>query len=137
MARSRTFVLAKRVTKGSVSRGHRAELPIGSLSRAHADRAMWADATAGASPSMMIGRFRTNDQGAVRELILDGLEEHWGTLDPLLNSDLEDIEASYAHGSVLVACRSARNDSRLGRRRWLLPHIRFRADALRGRSILS
>ena len=51
---------------------------------------------------MMIDRFRTKDQDAVRELILDGLEEHWGTLDPRLNSDLEDIEANFVHGSVLV-----------------------------------
>ena len=51
---------------------------------------------------MMIDRFRTEDQDAVRELILAGLEEHWGTLDPGLNSDLEDIEGNFAHGSVLV-----------------------------------
>ena len=51
---------------------------------------------------MMIDRFRTKDQDAVRELVLDGLEEHWGTLDPRLNSDLEDIEANFVHCSVLV-----------------------------------
>jgi GNAT superfamily N-acetyltransferase len=52
---------------------------------------------------MMIDRFRSNDQDAVRQLILDGLEEHWGTLDPQLNSDLEDIETNFGNGTVLVA----------------------------------
>jgi GNAT superfamily N-acetyltransferase len=51
---------------------------------------------------MMIERFRTEDQEPVRALILDGLQEHWGTLDSGLNADLEDIEANFADGVVLV-----------------------------------
>jgi GNAT superfamily N-acetyltransferase len=35
------------------------------------------------------------DQNAARQLILDGLREHWGELDPTLNQDLEDMMASY------------------------------------------
>ncbi|HEY3725020.1 MAG TPA: hypothetical protein VGN59_16840 [Acidimicrobiia bacterium] len=35
-----------------------------------------------------IARFAPGDQGAVRALILEGLAEHWGTLDPSLNPDL-------------------------------------------------
>jgi len=39
--------------------------------------------------------FRPTDQPAAQQLILDGLQEHWGTLDPTLNPDLNDITASY------------------------------------------
>jgi choline dehydrogenase len=53
--------------------------------------------------SVEIVRFRRGDQAAVRRLILEGLEEHWGTLDPQFNTDLDDIEANYAGGVVLVA----------------------------------
>jgi GNAT superfamily N-acetyltransferase len=41
---------------------------------------------------------------AVRTLILDGLREHWGTLDPALNRDLDDLSTAYADGVTLVAC---------------------------------
>jgi GNAT superfamily N-acetyltransferase len=40
---------------------------------------------------------------AVRSLILAGLGEHWGDVDPTLNRDLDDLAATYAAGSVLVA----------------------------------
>ncbi|MDT8304964.1 MAG: GNAT family N-acetyltransferase [Anaerolineae bacterium] len=43
------------------------------------------------------------DAPAARALILEGLAEHWGTLDARLNSDLDDIPASYASGLFLVA----------------------------------
>lgn len=36
-------------------------------------------------------------------MILEGLCEHWGTLNPLLNLDLNDIAASYAEETFLVA----------------------------------
>ena len=52
--------------------------------------------------------FGPHDQAAVRQLILDGLEEHWGGLDPALNPDVADIAASYADGAVLVARRDGR-----------------------------
>ena len=41
---------------------------------------------------------------AVRALVLDGLREHWGTLDPALNSDLDDLSRAYPGGTTLVAC---------------------------------
>lgn len=39
--------------------------------------------------------FHPTDQSAAQQLILEGLREHWGTLDPTLNPDLNDIMASY------------------------------------------
>ena len=50
-----------------------------------------------------VARFRPEDQAEVRALILDGLEEHWGSIDPTLNPDLDDIGATYGHGTILVA----------------------------------
>ncbi|HID50418.1 MAG TPA: N-acetyltransferase [Anaerolineae bacterium] len=35
--------------------------------------------------------------------MLTGLEEHWGTLDPDKNPDLDDIARAYGHGRFLVA----------------------------------
>ena len=58
--------------------------------------------------SVEIVRFRREDQAAVQRLILEGLEEHWGVLDPQFNADLDDIDASYAVGTVLVARDSGR-----------------------------
>ena len=45
---------------------------------------------------------------AARSLILAGLGEHWGHVDPALNRDLDDLSATYATGSVLVACDGKR-----------------------------
>lgn len=39
--------------------------------------------------------FAPGDQHAVRELILAGLADHWGELDPTLNPDLHDIAGWY------------------------------------------
>lgn len=50
-----------------------------------------------------IAPFQPEDQAAVRQLLLEGLEEHWGSIDPGLNPDLDDIAASYGHGTILVA----------------------------------
>jgi GNAT superfamily N-acetyltransferase len=47
--------------------------------------------------------FRPEDQFAAQELILAGLEEHWGYLDPTKNPDLDDIASTYADGLFLVA----------------------------------
>lgn len=52
--------------------------------------------------------FRPEDQCAVKALILAGLKEHWGTLDPTLNPDLGDIASTYADATVVVACQSDR-----------------------------
>jgi putative acetyltransferase len=42
-----------------------------------------------------IRTFRPDDQQLVRDLVLAGLLDHWGTLDPALNPDLNDIAAWY------------------------------------------
>ena len=55
------------------------------------------------SPEITLHAFQPADQSAVKELILAGLAEHWGTLDPSKNPDLEDIASSYAGAVFLVA----------------------------------
>lgn len=57
---------------------------------------------------MVIRPLQPTDQAAARRLILDGLAEHWGALDPVLNRDLDDIAASYAAGIFLVAVQNGR-----------------------------
>jgi putative acetyltransferase len=52
--------------------------------------------------------FQTNDQADVKQLILDGLVEHWGFLDPTKNPDLDDIAAFYAGATFLVAWMEGR-----------------------------
>jgi ribosomal protein S18 acetylase RimI-like enzyme len=52
---------------------------------------------------LAIRRFRPHDQVAARELILAGLAERWGYLDASKNPDLDDIAASYAQATFLVA----------------------------------
>jgi putative acetyltransferase len=47
--------------------------------------------------------FQSEYQAEVRNLILAGLAEHWGTLDPTKNPDLHDITRTYANGIFLVA----------------------------------
>ena len=47
--------------------------------------------------------FQVEDQDTVRNLILDGLAEHWNEVDPALNPDLNDIGASYEGATFLVA----------------------------------
>jgi GNAT superfamily N-acetyltransferase len=50
-----------------------------------------------------VDRFRTEDSDAARAVVLAGLEEHWGSLDPELNRDVDDLGAAYADGAVVVA----------------------------------
>jgi putative acetyltransferase len=54
-------------------------------------------------PSVTLRRFEPEDQDAVKELILQGLEEHWGWRDQSKNPDLDDISQSYADSLVIVA----------------------------------
>lgn len=49
--------------------------------------------------------FEPQDQEAVRDLINQGLGEHWGHVDPSKNPDLEDIAKSYESETFLVAWR--------------------------------
>ena len=58
--------------------------------------------------NITIRPFTPSDQAAVKALILDGLVEHWGELDPTLNPDLNDIAQSYAGATFLVACEGDR-----------------------------
>ncbi|XVU29866.1 GNAT family N-acetyltransferase [Actinoplanes sp. CA-054009] len=58
------------------------------------------------SGALQILSFTAEDQVAVKELILEGLAERWGRVDPALNSDVEDIAGSYAAGTTLVARRA-------------------------------
>jgi GNAT superfamily N-acetyltransferase len=52
--------------------------------------------------TMSIRLFSPEDQEEVRAVILAGLEEHFGHLDPSLNHDLLDIAATYRHGQTIV-----------------------------------
>jgi GNAT superfamily N-acetyltransferase len=47
-------------------------------------------------------------QAGARDLILAGLAEHWGCLDPGRNPDLEDIGSAYAQAVFLVAVQQGR-----------------------------
>ncbi|MGI8477485.1 MAG: GNAT family N-acetyltransferase [Thermomicrobiales bacterium] len=50
-----------------------------------------------------IRAFRGTDQAAVKALVLAGLKDHFGTIDPALNPDLNDVMKSYvARGAVVV-----------------------------------
>ncbi|HEY0520706.1 MAG TPA: GNAT family N-acetyltransferase [Ilumatobacteraceae bacterium] len=46
--------------------------------------------------------------GAVRELILRGLAEHWGEVDASLNRDVDDLAAGHPGSRTLVACHEGR-----------------------------
>lgn len=52
---------------------------------------------------VVIRPFRPEDQIPVRKLILNGLSEHWGWLDPRKNPDLVDIGSYFEDGLFLVA----------------------------------
>jgi ribosomal protein S18 acetylase RimI-like enzyme len=47
--------------------------------------------------------FEREDQIPAKQLILNGLAEHWGWLDPRKNPDLDDIASFYTGGIFLVA----------------------------------
>jgi putative acetyltransferase len=60
------------------------------------------------SNEWIIRPFQLEDQPAVKALILEGLGERWGTIDPVKNPDLENIGASYAGGFFRVAVQEGR-----------------------------
>lgn len=64
--------------------------------------------SAAPSSGITVVPFEPADQAAARDLILAGLGEHWGTVDHSLNPDLDDIAASYADGTFLVAWEGQR-----------------------------
>jgi putative acetyltransferase len=53
--------------------------------------------------SVVILPFQPADQDKVKELILNGLAEHWGKLDLAKNPDLNNIAETYAQDVFLVA----------------------------------
>ncbi|HEY3312889.1 MAG TPA: GNAT family N-acetyltransferase [Anaerolineales bacterium] len=55
-----------------------------------------------------IKTFQPDNQDEVKQLILAGLVQHFGVLDPHLNPDLNDIASSYAGAIFLVAWHQAR-----------------------------
>ncbi|HAE58031.1 MAG TPA: GNAT family N-acetyltransferase [Anaerolineae bacterium] len=55
------------------------------------------------SQDITILPFRSENQTEVRNLVLAGLAEHWGKLDPDKNPDLDDIALTYADAVFLVA----------------------------------
>jgi len=58
-----------------------------------------------------VRRFEPKDQEDARMVVLEGLREHFGFLDPSLNPDLEDIQASFiAKGDDFYV---AENDGRI------------------------
>ena len=46
--------------------------------------------------------FKSVHQEEIRRLILEGLGDHWGWINEQINTDLEDIEASYATGNFVL-----------------------------------
>ena len=52
---------------------------------------------------MVIEPFQPADQAAVQALVLNGLADHFGGLDPTKNHDLDDISKTYAKATFLVA----------------------------------
>lgn len=64
--------------------------------------------TEAADNTLTIRPFRPADQAEAKRLILAGLAEHWGALDPTRNPDLNGIAVSYASARFLVAYRGDR-----------------------------
>ena len=60
------------------------------------------------APGIEVVDVRPEFDDAVRALILSGLAEHWGTVDPTLNRDLVDMATNYAPGRTLVALDEGR-----------------------------
>jgi putative acetyltransferase len=52
--------------------------------------------------------FQPADQAETKDLILNGMAEHWGRIDPGRNPDLNDICMSYAGATFLVARQQGR-----------------------------
>ncbi|BBB47176.1 GNAT family N-acetyltransferase [Pelolinea submarina] len=52
--------------------------------------------------------FHPSDQEEVKALVLAGLVDHWGKLDPTLNLDLNNIAESYRDAVFLVAKQDGR-----------------------------
>ena len=53
--------------------------------------------------NVVLTRYEPQHQEAARDLILAGLAEHWGSLDPAFNEDLADIAQYYRDSIFLLA----------------------------------
>jgi putative acetyltransferase len=53
--------------------------------------------------NLTILTFQPEDQPEIKRLILSGLGEHWGKIDPSKNPDLDDIAENYKEATFLVA----------------------------------
>lgn len=52
---------------------------------------------------IVVRRFDAADQSAAKQLILHGLSDRWGMVNPDLNADLDDIGDSFRDGGFWVA----------------------------------
>ncbi len=76
---------------------------------------------------IIISPFSPEDQQPVKALILAGLVEHWGFLDPTKNPDLDDIAQTYASATFLVA----RQDGQIVGTGALVPRTNNTAEIVR------
>ena len=53
--------------------------------------------------AISIRPFDPADQAQAQRLILEGMKEHWGYIDPDRNPDLKDIAANYPEEAFIVA----------------------------------
>ncbi len=60
------------------------------------------------SQDVIILPFQPENQADVKNLILAGLAEHWGTPDPTKNSDLDNIGVTYTNAIFLVAWQNSK-----------------------------
>lgn len=60
------------------------------------------------SPDICILPFQSQYQAEAKNLILAGLEEHWGVLIPGKNPDLDNIALSYSDSTFLLALRAGK-----------------------------
>ena len=60
------------------------------------------------TPDFTLQPLQPQYQSQARELILAGLAEHWDSLDPSKNPDLEDINTTYSQAVFLVALQQER-----------------------------
>jgi GNAT superfamily N-acetyltransferase len=71
--------------------------------------------------------FQRADQNEVKDLILAGLGEHWGSIDSKRNPDLDDIITSYTGAVFLVA----HLDGQLAGSGALMPRSQTKAEIVR------
>jgi len=76
---------------------------------------------------LTISPFQPEHQPVAKKLILAGLEEHWGALDPSFNQDLNDIASTYGSGIFLTAWLG----DRLVGKGALIPHADHTAEIVR------